>query len=180
MARACRWCRPFGCLPGVREGLDALRGAGWSLKVATNGAVDIQRAKLETTGLAPLFDGICISEAVGARKPERSHFVECGALLNAGGWMVGDNPVTDIGGARAAGLRTVWVAGGREWTDGLRKPWAGPLRPRRSSTRSWLSLVIIGPPRAAQRRPSVLSEIRDQRPGPLCPGLFILGPSCSY
>lgn len=118
--------RSVRCHPGVREGLDVLRGAGWSLGVATNGAVDIQRAKLETTGLAPLFDGICISEAVGARKPERNHFeaaaAECGALLSAGGWMVGDNPVTDISGASAAGLRTVWVAGGREWTDGLRTP----------------------------------------------------------
>ncbi|MEY2243075.1 HAD family hydrolase [Streptomyces sp. BF23-18] len=118
--------RSMRCFPGVQEGLDALRGAGWSLGVATNGAVDIQRAKLEATGLAPLFDGICISEAVGARKPERRHFeaaaAACGVPLSAGGWMVGDNPATDIGGATAAGLRTVWVATGREWTDGLRKP----------------------------------------------------------
>ncbi|MEU9134959.1 HAD family hydrolase [Streptomyces sp. NPDC048404] len=118
--------RSVRCFPGVREGLDALRGAGWSLGVATNGAVDIQCAKLDATGLTPFFDGICISEAVGARKPERSHFeaaaAECGALLSAGGWMVGDNLSTDVGGARAAGLRTVWVAGGRGWADGLRKP----------------------------------------------------------
>lgn len=118
--------RSARCLPGVREGLDALRGAGWSLGVATNGAVDIQRAKLDATGLASLFDGICISEAVGARKPERSHFEaaasECGVLLSAGGWMVGDNAATDIGGATAAGLRTIWVAGDRKWPDGLRKP----------------------------------------------------------
>lgn len=118
--------RSVRCFPGVREGLAALRGAGWALGIATNGAVDIQSAKLYATGLAPLFDGICISEEVGARKPERRHFeaaaAECGALLSAGGWMVGDNPDTDMGGARAAGLRTVWVAGGREWADGPREP----------------------------------------------------------
>ncbi|WP_392966891.1 HAD family hydrolase [Streptomyces sp. LN245] len=118
--------RSIRCFPGAREGLDALRSAGWSLGVATNGAADIQRAKLEATGLALLFDGICISEAVRARKPERRHFEaaasECGVLPSAGGWMVGDNPATDIGGAAAAGLRTIWVSGVREWPDGLRKP----------------------------------------------------------
>ncbi|WP_330279169.1 HAD hydrolase-like protein [Streptomyces sp. NBC_00569] len=36
--------------------------------------------------------------------------------------MGGDNPATDTGGAKAAGLRTLWVAHGREWADGLRKP----------------------------------------------------------
>ncbi|MBA4861349.1 HAD family hydrolase [Streptomyces sp. PSKA54] len=34
------------CFPGVREGLEALRGAGWTLGIATNGAGDTQRAKL--------------------------------------------------------------------------------------------------------------------------------------
>ncbi|WP_406396284.1 HAD hydrolase-like protein [Streptomyces sp. NBC_00887] len=41
------------------------------------------------------------------RKPERRLFeaaaAECGASLSAGGWMGGDNPETDMGGARAAG-----------------------------------------------------------------------------
>lgn len=27
-----------------------------------------------------------------------------------------------MGGARAAGLRTLWVANGREWADGLPEP----------------------------------------------------------
>ncbi|MEV0170821.1 HAD family hydrolase [Streptomyces sp. NPDC050803] len=118
-----RLVRPF---PGVREGLEALRREGWTLGIATNGAGDIQRAKLDMTRLASLFDGICVSEEVGARKPERRHFeaaaAECGALLSDGAWMVGDNPDTDMVGARAAGLRTIWVANGREWADGLRKP----------------------------------------------------------
>ncbi|MFJ9418353.1 MULTISPECIES: HAD family hydrolase [unclassified Streptomyces] len=118
--------RSVRCVPGAREGLESLRGAGWTIGIVTNGAGDIQRAKLAATGLAPLFDGICVSGEVGARKPERRLFeaaaAECGASLSAGGWMVGDNPETDIDGARAAGLRTLWVANGREWADGLRKP----------------------------------------------------------
>ncbi|WP_330355504.1 HAD family hydrolase [Streptomyces chartreusis] len=118
--------RSVRCFPGVREGLESLRGSGWTIGVATNGAGDIQRAKLAATGLAPLFDGICVSGAVGARKPERHFFeaaaAECGASLSTGGWMVGDNPETDMVGARAAGLRTLWVMGDREWVGGPRKP----------------------------------------------------------
>ncbi|MEU8945574.1 HAD hydrolase-like protein [Streptomyces sp. NPDC048489] len=66
-----------------------------------------------------------LSGEVRARKPERRLFeaaaAECGALLSAGGWMVGDNPETDMDGARAAGLRTLWVANGREWADVARQ-----------------------------------------------------------
>ncbi|MET9131037.1 HAD family hydrolase [Streptomyces antibioticus] len=118
--------RSVRCFSGVREGIEALRGAGWTIGLATNGAGDVQRAKLAATGLAPLFDGICVSGEVGARKPERHLFevaaAECGVSLSAGGWMVGDNPQTDMNGARAAGLRALWVAHGREWAHGLREP----------------------------------------------------------
>ncbi|NNJ02614.1 HAD family hydrolase [Streptomyces sp. PKU-MA01144] len=114
------------CFPGTREGLEALRRAGWTIGIATNGAGDIQRAKLAATGLAPLFHGICVSGEVGVRKPERRFFeaaaAECGLALNDGGWMVGDNPETDMVGARTVGLRTMWVAAGREWPDSSPAP----------------------------------------------------------
>ena len=118
--------RSVRCLPGAREGLEALRGAGWTLGIATNGAGDIQRAKLAATGLIPFFDGIAVSEEIGARKPAYEHFeaaaMLCGVRLDAGGWMVGDGPETDIAGGRTAGLRTAWVANGRTWIDGPREP----------------------------------------------------------
>ncbi|MFG3145318.1 HAD family hydrolase [Streptomyces sp. NPDC048243] len=118
--------RSVRCFPGASEGLEALRAEGWTLGMATNGAGDIQRAKLAATGLAPLFDGICVSGEAGVRKPERGLFeaaaAECGVSLGAGGWMVGDNPETDMHGATAAGLRTVWVANDREWINGPREP----------------------------------------------------------
>ena len=118
--------RSVTCFPGVRASLEELRDAGWTLGIATNGAVAIQTAKLRATGLTPLFDGVTISEAVGTRKPERALFeaaaAACAVPLSAGGWMVGDNPDTDMAGASAAGLRTAWVAGAREWTDGPHRP----------------------------------------------------------
>ncbi|MEV7913960.1 HAD family hydrolase [Streptomyces griseus] len=109
MARSAR------CFPGVPEGLAALRASGWMLGIAANGAIATQKAKLRATGLVPPFDAVTISEAVGPRKPQRALFeaaaAACGVPLTAGGWIVGDNPDTDMAGARAAGLRTVWVAG---------------------------------------------------------------------
>ncbi|EFF90873.1 phosphatase [Streptomyces sp. e14] len=107
------------CPAEILDGLDELREAGWRVGVATNGAVDIQRAKLKTTGIAERVDGIFVSEEAEARKPQRRHFAlaaaRCGAVLGDGGWMVGDNPVNDIGGGRFAGLRTIWIANGRSW-----------------------------------------------------------------
>lgn len=118
--------RSVRCYPKVGDSLEELRATGWTLGIATNGAGDIQRAKLAATGLTSLFDGVCVSEEIGARKPARAHFEVAAALcstrLSAGGWMVGDNPETDMEGGRAAGLRTAWVANGREWADGLREP----------------------------------------------------------
>ncbi|MET9849716.1 HAD family hydrolase [Streptomyces ossamyceticus] len=107
------------CPAEVLDGLDELRAAGWRVGVATNGAVDIQRAKLQATGVSERVDGVFVSEEADARKPQRQHFAlaaaRCGAVLGDGGWMVGDNPVNDIGGGRSAGLRTIWVSNGRSW-----------------------------------------------------------------
>ncbi|MGW1295073.1 HAD family hydrolase [Streptomyces sp. NPDC002533] len=114
------------CFPGVREGLAALRAEEWTLGVATNGAADIQRAKLSATGLTALLHGVGISAETGFRKPAGGHFEAaaelCGTKLSADGWMVGDGPETDMEGGRAAGLRTAWVAHGRRWNDGLPAP----------------------------------------------------------
>ncbi|MGW6484177.1 HAD family hydrolase [Streptomyces sp. NPDC055059] len=81
--------RSVHCFPGVLEGLHELRHEGWTLGIATDGAVDIQRAKLDVTGLAGLFDGVAISEGVGVRKPERALFdaaaAACGVPLSTCG-----------------------------------------------------------------------------------------------
>lgn len=107
------------CPAEVLGGLDELRAVGWRVGVATNGATDIQWAKLRATSIADHVDGVFISEEAGARKPDVRHFAmaaaRCGAVLGDGGWMVGDNPVTDIAGGHSAGLHTLWVANGRSW-----------------------------------------------------------------
>ncbi|MFI6881166.1 HAD family hydrolase [Streptomyces sp. NPDC050400] len=113
------------CRPEVLEGLTRLRTAAWTIGVITNGASDIQRAKLARTGLAALVDGVAASGDLEIRKPHRALFelaaTRCGASLADGGWMVGDNPAGDIGGGHQAGLRTIWLRG-RPWPDGLAAP----------------------------------------------------------
>ncbi|MFF1907036.1 HAD family hydrolase [Kitasatospora sp. NPDC058218] len=109
------------CAPATLSRLDRLRVAGWSVGVLTNGATDIQRAKLTATGILDRVDAVCISEEAGARKPEPKAFqvavARCGGALLSDVWMVGDNPVTDIAGASGAGLRTIWISAGSDWTS---------------------------------------------------------------
>ena len=76
------------------ELLDA-RAKGWSLSVVTNGDATVQGRKATAAGLDELVDAVCISGALGVRKPERRIFElaaeRAGAALD-NGWMIGDNP----------------------------------------------------------------------------------------
>lgn len=96
----------------------AVRAAGerWRLGLLTNGPPDIQRLKLDQTGLASCFDAVVISGEVGVGKPSPEAF---GLLVEALGVrpeeavMVGDSWQRDVEGALCAGVRPIWVAGGR-------------------------------------------------------------------
>lgn len=115
----------YRCDPGVREGLIDARAQGWSLGVVTNGDATVQGRKATAAGLDELVDAVCISGAVGVRKPERRIFevaAERAGVPLDGGWMIGDNPEADIGGGRGAGLRTVWLSRGRNWPRHDYKP----------------------------------------------------------
>ncbi|MDJ0385012.1 HAD family hydrolase [Streptomyces sp. G-G2] len=110
------------CRPAVLEGLARLRAAAWTLGIVTNGASDIQRAKLAATGLTDMVDGVAVSGDLEISKPDRRIFElaasRCGVSLADGGWMIGDNPAGDIGGGHQVGLHTIWLRG-RPWPDGL-------------------------------------------------------------
>ncbi|MBG0826798.1 HAD family hydrolase [Planomonospora sp. ID67723] len=101
------------CRPEVMDGLARLHASGWKVAIVTNGTVDNQLGKIQRTGLAAAVDAYALSGAEGIRKPDVGLFEiaarRCGMSLADGGWMVGDHPVKDIGGGRAAGLRTVWI-----------------------------------------------------------------------
>jgi HAD superfamily hydrolase (TIGR01509 family) len=111
------------CRPEVADALAALRGEGWRLGIVTNGEADNQLGKIERTGLGRLVDAVAVSGALGVRKPDPAIFAaaaaQAGCDLADGGWMVGDNPHADCEGALAAGLRTIWVDGGRDRFPGV-------------------------------------------------------------
>ncbi|MFI0515837.1 HAD family hydrolase [Streptomyces sp. WSLK1-5] len=117
-----RMAASVSCHPGVLAALGELRNAGWTIGIATNGASDIQRAKITATGISDLVDGIAVSGDLEIRKPDRRLFelaaARCGLTLDKGGWMIGDNPTADIGGAQQAGLHTIWLHG-RPWPNRL-------------------------------------------------------------
>jgi len=108
------------CRPEVMDGLSLLRASGWKVAIVTNGTADNQLSKIQRTGLAEAVDAYALSGVDGMRKPDIGLFEvaakRCGVVLADGGWMVGDHLVADIGGGRAAGLRTIWVDRGT-WPD---------------------------------------------------------------
>ncbi|WLQ53788.1 HAD family hydrolase (plasmid) [Streptomyces poriferorum] len=110
------------CRPEVLDGLACLRAAAWTIGIVTNGASDVQRAKIAATGLAHLIDGVAVSGDLEIRKPDQRLYElaasRCGRNLTEGGWMTGDNPAGDIGGGHQAGLTTIWLRG-RPWPDGV-------------------------------------------------------------
>jgi putative hydrolase of the HAD superfamily len=113
------------CRPAVLEALAELRAAAWTIGIVTNGASDIQRAKLAATGITDLVDGIAVSGDLEIRKPDRRLFelaaARCSLPLDGSGWMIGDNPTADVGGGHQAGLRTIWLRG-LPWPEVLPAP----------------------------------------------------------
>lgn len=101
----------FEHFPETTEILDVLQGTV-RLVLATNGASDLQRLKLEASGLAGYFDDVLVSADIGFAKPHPIFFENAIRLAGAGPEqirMVGDNIRKDIGGAQEAGIRGIWV-----------------------------------------------------------------------
>lgn len=99
-------------LPGALELCRALKEAGCTLAIATNGVARVQHARMDACPLAGLIDGLFISEELGAQKPLPGFFQpmleRLGVTDKARCLMVGDNLGSDILGGLNAGLPTVW------------------------------------------------------------------------
>jgi putative hydrolase of the HAD superfamily len=117
-------------LPTVVEGLERICAAGWTVSAVSNGDGAVQRAKAERTGLSRYFADVVVSGDVGIRKPDRAIFelaaARCDTTL-ATAWMIGDSAPADIGGADAAGMRSVWMTMNRRWDEALYAPTASAL-----------------------------------------------------
>ncbi|HEX5169211.1 MAG TPA: YjjG family noncanonical pyrimidine nucleotidase [Cyclobacteriaceae bacterium] len=79
----------------------------YDLTVVTNGFDEIQHTKLSTSNLLHYFDHVVTSQKAGFKKPAREIFeyaLRSNAIQAYEAMMVGDNLITDIGGARNASI----------------------------------------------------------------------------
>lgn len=111
--------------PGITEALDKARAAGLRPFIVTNGKVSQQEAKVARLGLAGHIDGMVVSEGCGFAKPDPQIFrvgarVAGGTLTGA--WMIGDAAESDITGAAAADIDSVWLSRGRKYPAGYVRP----------------------------------------------------------
>ncbi len=98
-------------LPGAEALLKALEGSA-RLFLCSNGTQRVQEGRIESAGIARYFEGIFISEHMGANKPEKAYFDLCFAQIpdfdRERTLMVGDSLTSDIRGGIRAGIRTCW------------------------------------------------------------------------
>jgi len=111
-------------LPGAsRLVLAQLRQQGHRLGLLTNGLPSTQRRKVAALGLTSLVDEVAYAcDYAPEGKPDAACFRAVLAQLDVAASravFVGDHPDKDVTGARACGLRTIWLAGrhGRRHPD---------------------------------------------------------------
>lgn len=83
----------------------------YRLSIITNGFEEIQNMKLTAGNLHPYFDHIVTSQHAGFKKPSREIFeytLTKNNIAPSQAVMIGDNLVTDIGGARQASIDSVF------------------------------------------------------------------------
>ena len=94
--------------------------------IVTNGPSRMQRDKCEALGLDRLAPFVIVSEEVGYAKPDPRIFQDALSAIGLARpeqvMFVGDNPVSDIDGARRFGMRTAWVRRGRHFPADLPPP----------------------------------------------------------
>jgi len=97
---------PLKCnvMPKAVETLEYL-SKEYKLTIITNGFDEIQHTKLASGKMDHFFNHIITSQKAGHKKPAREIFeyaMQLNGIKASEAIMVGDNPVTDIGGARNA------------------------------------------------------------------------------
>lgn len=115
----------YRLFPEALEVLSQFRAAGWLLGIVTNGPPDLQREKVQATGLNEYVDMVAVSGEVGAGKPQPAIFEFVLGHLDvppSAAVMVGDSIERDMKGAQHLGMRTIWrPSPGRatEWRPAL-------------------------------------------------------------
>jgi len=98
------------CFEDVEPALDDLKARDLKVIIASNFDARLRTVLKGIPALASLTDSVVISSEVGYRKPHAAFFRELTRRLGTEPrriLLVGDDPVNDVEGGRAAGLRTL-------------------------------------------------------------------------
>jgi FMN phosphatase YigB (HAD superfamily) len=114
-------------IDGAAECVARIVALGIPVGILTNGWSPLQERKI-AYALGDFPGPVLVSDSIGAYKPSAQAFIALERALGIapdGLWYVGDNPVADIAGARAYGLRAVWLnRDGQAYPTGLAEPTA--------------------------------------------------------
>ena len=98
--------------PGVLEALAFLRKKGFRLWLLSNAQAIFTAYELRHLGLGEQFDGIYLSSDYGCRKPDQRFYqalMDDRKLDVSRCLMIGNDRDTDIAGAKAAGMATLYM-----------------------------------------------------------------------
>lgn len=99
-------------LDGALEAVTSL-SRKYQLYMVSNGTADVQHRRIASSGIAPLFRGIFISQEMGADKPDKVFFDNVFARIPnfdpTKAMIVGDSLTSDIRGGKNAGIATCWI-----------------------------------------------------------------------
>lgn len=96
--------------PGIEEILKELSD-DYKIYAASNGVLTMQENRLKLSGLEQYFTDLYVSDDIGSAKPNTDFFAESmkrADLYPTEILMVGDSLLSDIAGARQAGIDSVW------------------------------------------------------------------------
>ena len=101
-------------MPGVLDALERFHALGIRTGVVSNTSFSerVIRYELQKHGLAEHFQFVMVSSEYCVRKPNRMLFEIAAKRLGLEPgdiWFVGDRLDTDVAGANAVGMRTVWL-----------------------------------------------------------------------
>jgi len=112
--------------PGVREGVDMLKSAGYKLGCVTNKAAQFTEPLLRDLGLYDDFSIIISGDTLPQKKPDPAPLLHAAKFFGcdpANALMIGDS-VSDVAAARAAGFQIVCMDYG--YNHGVDISEAGP------------------------------------------------------
>lgn len=96
---------------GAQELLEALKDE-YELYIVSNGTAFVQDRRLKSSGIAPYFKDIFISEHLGADKPSKEFFdivfSKIEGFNKSEAIIVGDRLTSDVLGGINAGIKTCW------------------------------------------------------------------------